>query len=839
MTSDGASRPETASANSSQDQSTWISALRTFAGVLCGQNSTDGLCWRDGLVLFFSWLTAVYSTVSLLASLPLSTDELTRFGSHPLSALLIATIILPFAMLLLKLIPSSRLLSRWLRHKFQSTSSLCLLLLSLSVVQLLSVTDFKIEKAYIEYFSIISVLLLLVWFFYKRLKIELQSLILSSTWLLVLFQAKKILQIIFSRVDFVLASTPMKIFVIYHLFLTTLLIASPLFLSINSRRVLAKRLYARVYHGLPGIAFPALLILCFGLLAQLLLAKESIHLILLTISASQLFILSMGCWITFETNETSVFTPKAGLRDTSPRIFNLALVFILLGYLALMNSIHSNAINPDGLSYLTIARSFAEGHLVVRGYWSPLISLSLAPLIALGLDPYLAFRVITQVSGIGLVLAGILIGRRVGLKRVEQLAVGLAIALSLLVNQPYLVVPDLFAATILGFYFYFLMDKSMHLHPLRSGMTIGLVAALAYYARYYNFPFILIHLPLSALILRTGGWRKKSILATFGWATGVFLILTLPWILAIFNRYGSLTFTTSGKINHAIVGPRLSIHLCWGSQLCDQPPDVLFPWEDPLSEYYTNIGWKPFENLDNFRHQILLIWNNVIRWTGKTIFNLGSFPPFALLALGILALVSWTKPITRTIFGGAFLTICIYVSGYFITYSKDFRYYIPIIPILWVSVFGLLGKLTDHIQYKLVDRKRIFGVMFRLLILIMPLISYGWFWRLQSQLDSQGNYCLRDDSLAMANIIIPPFSGTDGVVNHIAYYTRLRTYGALSSTTPADTADLELRKTGVKSFLAASDSTLASILLSKYEYDVIKEITLCGKTHLLLKVPEG
>lgn len=839
MTFEGASQPETAATNSSQGQSTWISILRSFAKVLRGRNSTGSLCWRDRLVFFFGWLTVVYSTVSLLASLPLSTDQLTLYRSLPLSALLIATVILPLAIVLLKLIPSDRLQLGWLWHKFQSASTLCLLLLSLSVAQLLSVTDFKSEKVYVEFFPILSIVLLLVWFFYKRHKIELQSLVLSSTWLLVLFQAKKILSLIFNQanLNFGLASTPMKIFVIYHIFLTTLLIASPLFLSINSSRVLAKRLYARIYPMLPRIAFPALLMLSFGLLAKLLIAKEIVQLVLLIVSASQVLILSAGCWIALETNEISGFTPKVRLRDISPLIFNLALMFILCGYLVLMNSIHSNAINPDGLSYLTIARSFAEGHLVVRGYWSPLISFSLAPLIALGLDPYIAFRGITQVSGTGLVLVGILIGRRVGLKRIEQLAVGLAIALSLLVNQPYLVTPDLFAATILGFYIYFLIDKSMHLRPLRSGTTIGLVAALSYYARYYNFPFLLIHLPLSALILRTGGWRKKSILTTFGLAFGVFLFLSLPWILAIFNRYGSLTFTTSGKINHAIVGPIVSIHPCWDNQLCDQPSDVLFPWEDPNSEYYLNVGWSPFENLDNFRHQILLTWNNVIHWTGATLFNLGGLPPLALISVGILALISWSKPSTRTLFGLAFLTICIYVSGYFLTYAWDFRYYIPIIPILWVSVFGLLGKLTDYILYKLVDRERMFGVMFRLLILIMPLISYGWFWRMQGPLHSQANYCLRNDSLAGANVIIPPFSGTNSVVNYIAYYTRLQTYGALGSTITAESADLELKRTGVKSFLAASDSTLATTLPFEYGYKLIKEIAICGESYLLLKVP--
>src|SRR5690606_9654372 len=67
------------------------------------------------------------------------------------------------------------------------------------------------------------------------------------------------------------------------------------------------------------------------------------------------------------------------------------------------------AIGPDGIAYVQQAEFFARGDLweAASGYWSPLLSILSAPLIAAGLDSVVAFRIAQGIAGVGYVAATI------------------------------------------------------------------------------------------------------------------------------------------------------------------------------------------------------------------------------------------------------------------------------------------------------------------------------------------------------------------------------------------------------------------------------------------------
>jgi hypothetical protein len=493
-------------------------------------------------------------------------------------------------------------------------------------------------------------------------------------------------------------------------------------------------------------------------------------------------------------------------------------------------------VNPDGLAYLTIARSISEGNFVVRGYWSPLMSWMLAPAIAAGMDPYDAFQVLIRACGLAWILVGVALSRRAGLGRMGQLMLGIVLALIALTRTFYPVTPDLLAAVLLAAYFLHASRPSFTTRPLVDGALAGLLGAAAAYAKYYNFPFFIAHILAWSIILWVRRNRDASVLKTLAAALVTFFLITVPYTVAMADRYGSLTFTTSSRINRATYGPTsLSQFPCWAMQLCPEPQDVLFPWEDPLAEYYPDLGWSPFQSLDNLRFQIRLAWWNITQWLSATLVNVGPLPS---LALGVLLVVvastwrnGWSDPLPLM----GLLTVALHVSGYVLITTDSFRFFLATLPILWIVWFRLLSsrRLVESVS----PRRTWLASAIQLLLLAIPILSFSWFEPLRTSFDSDDLTCLEQDSLSLANVLDAPFVGTDAMANHVAYYTRLRTIGVLPTGTVASEAGALLQSLNVQSILAGSDLELTAALAATPGYRVMGELPICGVSYTVLAVP--
>jgi hypothetical protein len=517
--------------------------------------------------------------------------------------------------------------------------------------------------------------------------------------------------------------------------------------------------------------------------------------------------------------------------------FWVAAAVLCIAYLALSSLVTApGQINPDGLAYLTIARSISEGNFIVRGYWSPLMSWLLAPAIAMGMDPYGAFQVFVRVCGLVWIVLGVALSRRAGVGRTGQLVLGIVLALIALTRTFYPVTPDILGAVLLSCYFLHTSRPSFATHPIVDGALAGLLGAAAAYAKYYNAPFFIAHVLVWSLILWARRKRDASVFKTLAVSLVTFFLITAPYAVAMANRYGSPTFTTSSSINRAAYGPTaLGQFPCWATQLCPEPDDVLFPWEDPLPEYYPDLGWSPFQSLDNLRFQIRLAWWNITQWISEALVDVGPIPS---LALGVLLVVvastwrnGWSDPLPLM----GLLTVVLHASGYFLITAESFRFFLATLPILWIVYFKLLS--SRRFVESLSPSRAGAALVIQLLLLAIPILSFSWFAPLRSSFDSDDVTCIQQDSLHLAGLLEAPFVGTDAMANHVAYYTGLRTIGVLPTGTVVSEADVLLRSLDVQTILAGSDLALTPGLAAIPGYQVIGESSICSKRYTVLRVP--
>jgi hypothetical protein len=348
-------------------------------------------------------------------------------------------------------------------------------------------------------------------------------------------------------------------------------------------------------------------------------------------------------------------------------------------------SAHRDWLNPDAVSYLRNALYWTEGRFTdaVAGYWSPLLSLCVAPLVAWGRDPVHAGVLVTAVWGAVLVAASAWL-----VERLQLLPAGLAVAASVIVGEATVrwgttLFPDVILAACL-------MGSACLLvapDPRRwVAFLAGAVGALGYLGKAYGFPFFLVFLPLTLAALHgRRSWRPVA--RRWAWAMCGFAVVAGPWVLALSIKYGRPTIGLVGKINHAIVGPRDPAR----DALWRPVPGRVTVWEIPETRDYGY--WSPLESAETLGWQVRLAWRHAKRiraalagfdWLGLGL-AFTVLGPFAALALGdggLLRSALWIAG-TFAVFGAGFLFV------YF-----DYRYTGPFLkPLAIMGTLALADRL--------------------------------------------------------------------------------------------------------------------------------------------------
>jgi len=166
----------------------------------------------------------------------------------------------------------------------------------------------------------------------------------------------------------------------------------------------------------------------------------------------------------------------------------LGLVYLALG--ALLLPAYRFHIAPDWISYLSIAQKYASGDFAhaVNGYWGPMISWLLAPLLMLGLPPVIAGKLLMLLAG-GLIL--IATAGLAGIFRLSNTVTLLCLGALIPAVLFFALVdfaPDILLACVLLLYCNIIF-RDTYAQKISSGIWCGVLGALAYFCKQYGFMF--------------------------------------------------------------------------------------------------------------------------------------------------------------------------------------------------------------------------------------------------------------------------------------------------------------------------------------------------------------
>ena len=186
-----------------------------------------------------------------------------------------------------------------------------------------------------------------------------------------------------------------------------------------------------------------------------------------------------------------------------------------------------NALNTDAVSYLRIASYYANGqwHLAVSGYWGPLASWLMAPLLKVGLSPLIAARLFMGFSVVVFVAGCVAVYRAFALPTQWVRAGAVLAACAGLYWSLQFITPDLLLSGIIGF----AASRLFGEHPPRSDSAAaktGVIWGLAYLTKAAAFPLaIFAFLAWGALNVLKPSVRRGLALRELGWVVLGFSLL--------------------------------------------------------------------------------------------------------------------------------------------------------------------------------------------------------------------------------------------------------------------------------------------------------------------------
>lgn len=412
----------------------------------------------------------------------------------------------------------------------------------------------------------------------------------------------------------------------------------------------------------------------------------------------------------------------------SKKIFKLAFGSFLVTGIILLSHYH-HQINPDGISYITIAKKYLRGDFsnAINGYWGPLLSWLLVPFLFLKLPSLVAARLVLLLTG-ALTLKGIIrLSASLDLEETTRTVLVLSLIPIVLYFSFFMTTSDLLVTCFLVYYYSLIFDKHYgESGDSRKGFFCGLLGGLAYLSKAYALPFFFGHFLIINIyywFIAKGKKEKKNILRNLTLGLAVFVFLSGFWSALISVKYGFLTFSTAGSINYARVGPEAK-GPPYEYQGFLPPPNetAVAANEDPIN--IEIIKWSPFSSLENLNHQKKIIFSNL----SKTISLIQSFSLFSIaiiIGAGVsfaLFLSSGIK-VQRNIPFLFLTTFLLFLSGYLV-FSVEERYLWPNFIFLILMGGYLLDKLFEGKKNRLFLIKYILTSAFALSVVIFPLRQY-------------------------------------------------------------------------------------------------------------------
>ena len=395
-------------------------------------------------------------------------------------------------------------------------------------------------------------------------------------------------------------------------------------------------------------------------------------------------------------------------------------------------------IDPDDTNYLKIAERYASGdwHTAINGMWSPLNSWIGALFLATGVKGILLFKYLNIAFGC-IVLAAIRkLLQKSGLDRKYHfIALAGLIPFALYATYHELAADWLQCMIILLYLNLIFSPKypTKTLYPL----LCGVLGALAYYAKYYNFHFFW----LSFIVLNFYWFYRKgdstNIRKFWTYTTsGVFMLIlcAIPWIVLLHGKYHfwKLNYTGAYDLAWSLNPELVTSHV--GTLLPPTLPGAASYLEDPIWLKHDLV--TPFSSMHYFLRQVGVSCVSVVSFLEALSFFSALLP--AVLAVCIFRFFRNGKQLMSFETGAALVMITMPL-GYFVFHVEP-RFIWPI----FILGYIIGVKLLVNELFPLV---RTFG--WRLLILSGFMVTC----MLRPAIDLVENFRRDDDETAWARAI--------------------------------------------------------------------------------------
>lgn len=359
---------------------------------------------------------------------------------------------------------------------------------------------------------------------------------------------------------------------------------------------------------------------------------------------------------------------------------------------------HALDVDQDGIAYMRIAEYWAAGdfRLAITGYWGPLLSWATAAVLRAGVPLPLAGHLAAAAGGVLFVGASLLALRRLGLSPRQALVATALTALATVSWATESVTPDLLVSAFLLLGWAGLAGQDF-LTSTRSQVLTGVALGIAYLAKAVALPVGVLSIAVAALLHTVLGERIGRVLRACSISATLLAAIAAPWILVLSLHYGKPTFSTSGPINHAIVGPSAppdAIEHPYRMAIAAPDRGRVTSWEEPSGMRYPL--WSPFESAENLRHQFGLVRRN-----HAGIF--GALVSMDLLSLGVVALpaaflfhLPWRENLLRQRWRWSFALLLPLFAIYLPVFAKATRYFYAAFPLMVGVSLALVDGMIER-----------------------------------------------------------------------------------------------------------------------------------------------
>jgi len=356
-------------------------------------------------------------------------------------------------------------------------------------------------------------------------------------------------------------------------------------------------------------------------------------------------------------------------------------------------------IDPDSVAYLTIAKRYANGETLkaVNGLWSPWSCWLVAVLLKQGMAAMSAAVLVNACGAVGVLYICQSLFLHYNLERKLQWMLHIALAIFLSYSVYSQLFEDLWECFLLLSTFRVMASDRYSTRPLL-WVAGGIIAAVAYFAKAYSFPFFILNTVCCTFFL-TNAIQKENRKQWIKICFVTILVMVLcsgPWLYLLHEKYGKWMASTSGSMNTSI---SLVGHAIWKDGIHHLIPptyaDSPYYWEDP----YPLIG-----NMPHFWDSMHLFLLQIVRVGQRTLQMIVSMNEISslLLPTWILALCIVLSKKVRSHFPESYfllaLTMMLFPSGFFLAHfeARYIYYMIPLSMILGVWILGKAIAYTDN-----------------------------------------------------------------------------------------------------------------------------------------------